>query len=173
MHCRSWRERLLLPHIAPAQQDVDVSRRGTGSTKHLGRRLTGPPAASHTGPDEGLPRRFVRRQGDTERQGMSVELPATLISRTGIAQRGSQVSRTMIMSSRGWQALHGLTVDSRAARRAEHRYPHGPAVRGTRQLRLQARRPRRTGRSPACPGFAPLLLPERTVSVLLRTGRDP
>jgi hypothetical protein len=35
---------------------------------------------------------------------MSVELPATLISRTGIAQ----VNWTMSMSSRGWQALHGL-----------------------------------------------------------------
>ena len=31
---------------------------------------------------------------------MSVELPATLISRTGIAQRSSQVNWTMIMSSR-------------------------------------------------------------------------
>jgi hypothetical protein len=49
-------------------------------------RPTGPPAPGHAGLDEGLPRCFVshdssvRRRGDAERQGMSVELPATLIS---------------------------------------------------------------------------------------------
>jgi hypothetical protein len=87
MHCRSWREGLLLPHIAPASARCRCVAAGTGSTKHLGRRLTGPPAPSHTGLDDGLPRcfvshdSFVRRRGDTERQGMPVELPATLISR--------------------------------------------------------------------------------------------
>lgn len=126
MHCRSWRERLLLPHIAPAPARCRCVAAGTGSTKHLGRRLTGPPATSHTGPDEGLPRRFVRRQGDTERQGMSVELPERLISRTGIAQRSSQVNWTMIMSSRGWQALHGLAEQPAALTTG---IPHGPAVR--------------------------------------------
>lgn len=39
----------------------------------------------------------------------------------------------------------------RAARHAEHRYPPRAGGARTRQLRLQARRSRRTGRSPACP----------------------
>lgn len=87
MPCRSWRERLLLPLIAPAPARCSCAAAGTGPAKHLGRRLTGPPAASHAGLDEGLPRcfvshgSFVRRRGDTERQGTWVELPATLISR--------------------------------------------------------------------------------------------
>ena len=141
--------KVFLPHIArQLQQDVDVSRRvlARRSTSADGSR--GLQQTSHTGPDEGLPRRFVRRQGDTERQGMSVELPATLISRTGIAQRISQVNWTMIMSSRGWQALHGLAGQPATLSTGIR---HGPGGARTRQLRLQARRSRRTGRSPACP----------------------
>jgi hypothetical protein len=49
----------------------------------------------------------------------------------------------------------------------------GSRAKPTGQLRLQTRRPRRTGRSPACPRLCSLLLPGRTVSVLLATGRDP
>jgi hypothetical protein len=119
--------KVFLPHIArQLQQDVDVSRRvlARQSTSADGSR--GLQQTSHTGPDEGLPRRFVRRQGDTERQGMSVELPATLISRTGIAQRISQVNWTMIMSSRGWQALHGLAGQPATLSIGIR---HGPAVR--------------------------------------------
>ena len=66
---------------------------------------------------------------------MSVELPATLISRTAIAQRSSRVNWTMIMimSSRGWQAPHGLAGQPATLSTG---IPRGPAVR-TRQLRLQ------------------------------------
>jgi hypothetical protein len=74
---------------------------------------------------------------------------ATLISRSGMAQWSSQVNWTMIMSSRGWHALHGL---------AELPATLGTGIRRVggvraRQFRLQARRSRRTGRSPACPRF--------------------
>jgi hypothetical protein len=64
---------------------------------------------------------------------MSVELPAKLISPTGIAQRNSQVNWTMTMSSRGWQAPHGLAGQPATLSTG---IPRGPAVR-TRQLRLQ------------------------------------
>ena len=74
---------------------------------------------------------------------------ATLISRTGIAQRSSQVNWTMIMSSRGWHALHGLAELPATLGTG---IPRAGGVR-TRQFRLQARRSRRTGRSPACPRF--------------------
>ena len=171
MHRHPWGEYPHLPHIArQLQQDVDVSRRvlARRSTSADGSR--GLQQTSHTGPDDGLPRRFVRRQGDTERQGMSVELPATLISRTGIAQRSSQVNWTMIMSSRGWQALHGLAEQPATLSTGIR---HGPAVRapgnsGSRQGGHAGQADRLLA-----PGFAPLLLPGRTVSVLLPTGRDP
>jgi hypothetical protein len=65
---------------------------------------------------------------------MSVELPAKLISPTGIAQRNSQVNWTMTMSSRGWQAPHGLAGQPR---HAEHRHPPRAGGARTRQLRLQ------------------------------------
>jgi hypothetical protein len=100
---------------------------------------------------------------------MSVELPATLISRTEIAQRSSQVNWTMIMSSRGWQALHGLAEQPAALSTG---IPHGPAVRapgnsGSRQGGHAGQADRLLA-----PCFTPLLLPGRTVSVLLPTGRD-
>jgi hypothetical protein len=59
-------------------------------------------------------------------RGMSVGLPATLISPTGIAQKNSQVNWTTTMSSRGWQALHGLAEQPAALSTG---IPHGPAVR--------------------------------------------
>lgn len=75
---------------------------------------------------------------------MSVELPATLISRqTGRAQRNSQVNWTMIMSSRGWQALHGLagqpaalSTGIPAGRRCAHQATPAPgeAVTQDRQI---------------------------------------
>jgi hypothetical protein len=209
--------------VRQLQHDVDVSRQvpARGSTSAGGSR--GLQQASHTGPSEGPPRRFVHGQGDTERRGMSVKLSAprqpigdryrsgrpvaaltahpaaragagsrgigggrrscdlagwvaratsrppalgvvskssallpgrasraaALISRTGIAQRSSQVNWTMIMSSRGWHALHGLAGLPAALGTG---IPRVGGVR-TRQFRLQARRSQRTGRSPACPRF--------------------
>ncbi len=56
---------------------------------------------------------------------------------------------TMIMSSRGWHALHGLAGLPAALGTG---IPRVGGVR-TRQFRLQARRSQRTGRSPACPRF--------------------
>ncbi len=56
---------------------------------------------------------------------------------------------TMIMSSRGWHALHGLAGLPATPGTG---IPRAGDVR-TRQFRLQARRSRRTGRSPACPRF--------------------
>ena len=74
---------------------------------------------------------------------MSVELPATLISRTGIAQRSSQVNWTMIMSSRGWQALHGLaerpatmSTGVPAGRRCAHQATPAPGTAVTQDRQI-------------------------------------
>jgi hypothetical protein len=65
MHCRSWRERLLLPHIARQLEHVDVSRRVLARRNTSADGSWGLQQTSHTGPDEGLPRHFVHRKGDT------------------------------------------------------------------------------------------------------------
>jgi hypothetical protein len=79
MHCRSWRKHLLLPHTARhLQHDVDVLRRVLARRSTSADGSWGLQQTSHTGSGrrpEGLPRRFVHRQSDTERQGMSVKLP--------------------------------------------------------------------------------------------------
>jgi hypothetical protein len=69
------------------------------------------------------------------------------------------VNWTMIMSSRGWQALRGLARQPAAL---STRIPHGPAVRapgnsGSRQGGHAGQADRLLA-----PGFAPLLLPGRT-----------
>ena len=46
-------------YVAPIPARCRRVAAGTSSTKHFGRRLTEPPAPSHTGLDEGLPRCFV------------------------------------------------------------------------------------------------------------------
>jgi hypothetical protein len=94
---------------------------------------------------------------------------ATLISLTGIAQRSSQVNWTMIMSSRGWHALHGL-AELPATLGAG--IPRAGGVR-TRQFRLRARRSRRTGRSPACPRFCSPFAPRTDRFGVTPYGRDP
>jgi hypothetical protein len=66
------------------------------------------------------------------------------------------VNWTLIMSSGGWQALRGLAGQPAALSTG---IPLRAGGGRTRQLRLQARRPRRTGRSPACPGLLPFCSP--------------
>ena len=94
---------------------------------------------------------------------------ATLISRSGIAQRSSQVNWTMIMSSRGWHALHGLAGLPAALGTGIRR---AGGVR-TGQFRLQARRSRRAGRSPACPRFCSHFAPRTDRFGVTPYGRDP
>ncbi len=76
----------------------------------------------------------------------------------------------MIMSSRGWQALHGLAGQPAALSTGILR---GPAVRASGNS--GSRQGGRAGQAGGlvAPAFAPLLLPGRTVSVVLPAGRDP
>jgi hypothetical protein len=62
--------------VRQLQHDVDVSRQvsARGSTSAGG--SWGLQQTSHTGPNEGLPRRLVHGQGDAERRGMPVKLSA-------------------------------------------------------------------------------------------------
>jgi hypothetical protein len=80
------------------------------------------------------------------------------------------VNWTMIMSSRGWQALHGLAEQPAALSTG---IPHGPAVRAPGNSGSRQGGHAGQGDRLLAPGFAPLLLPGPTVSVLLPTGRDP